>query len=228
MEINPFLQHFFLEQNVPVDTVIYLLLFPLIATIVVILRQIVGIKAFGIYMPALTVVAFMDIAKNDVWDLRYAIAIYIIVLMIGVIMRYSLKKMRLLYLPRVAIMLTVISFSILVLLAISGSLLRTGFASTSIISILIIITLTEKFMAVQIEKGNKTAIILALETMIIAIIGYFLMSDQVVVGIYVQNFVWKYPFVILLIIPFNIFMGKWTGLRFNEYYRFRGVIKRIK
>lgn len=228
MEINPLLQHFFLDQNVPANTIIYLLLFPLIATIIVILRQVVGVKAFGIYMPALVVVAFMDIAQNSAWDLKYAIAIYIITLAIGMFLRYGLKKLRLLYLPRVAIMITIISFSMLILLAISGSLSRTGFASTSIISILIIITLTEKFMAVQIEKGNKTAIILATETLVIALIGYALMSDQTMIGVNVQNFIWKYPFVILLILPFNLFMGKWTGLRFNEHYRFREVIKKIK
>ncbi len=226
--IHPWINDFFIQQGVPLEAVVLLLLFPLIATIVVILRQVLGIKAFGIYTPTIITVAFMEIAEKSFWDLKYAITIYIIVLATGMVMRYVLKKMRLLYLPRVAIMITVVSFTTLILLAFAGSLDRTGFASASIFAVLIIITLVEKFVAVQIEKGTKTASILALETLIIALIGYLLMSHRTPIGHGIIGFVLAYPFVILLILPLNIFLGKWTGLRLNEYFRFREVLKKIK
>lgn len=226
--IHPWINLFFIQSGVPLNTVVLLLLFPLIATIVVILRQVLGIKAFGVYTPTIITVAFIKIAENNFWDLKYAIAIYVIVLATGMLMRYVLKKMRLLYLPRVAIMITVVSFTTLILLAVAGHFNRTGFASASIFAILIIITLVEKFVAVQIEKGTKTASILALETLIIALVGYILMSYRTSVGHNIINFVLTYPFIILLILPFNIFIGKWTGLRLNEYFRFREVLKRIK
>lgn len=224
--IHPWINQFFLESGVPLHTVVLLLLFPLIATIVVILRQILGIKAFGIYTPTIITVAFMEIAQHSFWDLKYAITIYLIVLTTGMIMRYILRRMRLLYLPRVAIMITIVSFLTLISLALAGSIARTGFASASIFAILIMITLVEKFMAVQIEKGTKTASILALETLIIALIGYLLMSYQTFIGYNVISFVLAYPFIILLIIPLNVFIGKWTGLRLNEYLRFREVLKK--
>lgn len=226
--IHPWISHFFVNSGVPLEHVILLMLFPIIATIVVILRQVLGIKAFGIYTPTIITVAFMEIAQKNFWDLKYAITIYIIVLATGMIMRYALKKMRLLYLPRVAIMITVVSFATLISLALAGSMLRTGFASASIFAVLIIITLVEKFVAVQIEKGTKTASILALETLIIALVGYILMSQRTFIGYNIRSFVLAYPFVILLILPLNAFIGKWTGLRLNEYFRFREVLKKIK
>ena len=85
------------------------------------------------------------------------------------------------------------------------------------------ITLVEKFIATQIEKGNKTASILALETLVISICGYYLLNWKFLV-----NFVIAYPWVILLTIPFNIILGKWTGLRLSEYLRFREVFKQMK
>ncbi len=227
-EIHPWINQFFLDSGVPLEHVVLLMLFPIIATIVVILRQILGIKAFGIYTPTIITVAFMEVAKENFWNLKYAIAIYLIVLTTGMMMRYILKKMRLLYLPRVAITITIVSFSTLVCLALAGSALRTGFASASIVAILIMITLVEKFVAVQIEKGTRTASILAIETLIIAIIGYSLMSPKTYTGYSIIDFVLTYPFVILLILPLNIFIGKWTGLRLTEYYRFREVIKKIR
>jgi hypothetical protein len=226
-DISPLIQ-FFLDQGLNLDTIILLLLFPVVATIVVILRQIVGIKAFGIYTPSIITLAFVFIAKENFWDIKYAIAIYIIVLSVGMAMRFVLKKLRLLYLPRVAINLTVVSFSVLFVLAFAGYFGRTGFASTAIFPILVIIMLVEKFVTVQIEKGNKTAVILALETLVIALIGYTVLSPTTFIGEYTISFTLSHPLALLLIIPINVFIGKWTGLRLNEYMRFHEVINKIK
>ena len=50
MEINlsP-LVRFFADQGVPLETILLLLMLPIIATLIAFLRQVVGIKAFGIY-----------------------------------------------------------------------------------------------------------------------------------------------------------------------------------
>ncbi len=216
-------------QGVSGETIILLLLFPVVVTIVVILRQFVGIKAFGIYTPSIITLAFVFIASEHWSNIKYAVAIYIIVLFVGMMMRYVLKRFRLLYLPRVAITLSVVSFSVLVTLAVASYFDRTGFAAAPIFPILIIITLVEKFVTVQIEKGNRTAIILAIETLFIALIGYTILSPITPVGVYITTFTLTHPFVVLLTIPLiNLFMGKWTGLRLSEYYRFRDVIKKIK
>jgi ABC-type tungstate transport system substrate-binding protein len=88
--------------------------------------------------------------------------------------------------------------------------------------------LVEKFVTVQIEKGNKTAVILALETLVIALIGYTVLSPTTPIGQYTINFTLAHPLALLLIIPINVFIGKWTGLRLNEYMRFHEVINKIK
>jgi hypothetical protein len=218
-----------ISQGVSIDTIILLLLFPVVVTIVVILRQIVGIKAFGIYTPSIITLAFVFIAREQWLDIKYAITIYVIVLFVGMMMRYVLKKLRLLYLPRVAINLSVVSFSVLITLAIAGYLGRTGFAAAPIFPILVIITLVEKFVTVQIEKGNRTAIILAVETLFIALVGYTVLSPTTPVGEYIINFTLLHPITVLVCIPLiNFFIGKWTGLRFSEYVRFKDVIKKIQ
>jgi len=218
--IHPWI-NYFTDQGVPFLTVVLLLLFPFIATLVALLRQVVGLKAFGIYTPAIITFAFLATG------LKYGIAVFAIVVFVGIFMRYIIKKMRLLYLPRVAITLTIVSFAILASLVIGGSLQRTGFAAVITFPLLIIISLVEKFVAVQIEKGSKTALWLALETLIVALLGYALMSEETVVGQAVIKFIVHYPWAVLLVIPFNIFLGKWTGLRLSEYLRFRDVLKKM-
>ncbi|TSA44643.1 hypothetical protein D4R51_03330 [bacterium] len=204
-----------LSNGVPLDTLILVLILPIIVTMIAFFRQVVGIKAFGIYTPA--IITFALLATNEI---RYGITIFITVIIVGTLARLLLKQFRLLYLPRVAIMITIVGFSILALLIIGGIYNRTGLASVSIFPILIMITLVEKFVAVQIEKGGRAAIVLALETLVISVIGYYIASWDMLIRLILH-----YPWISLLTLPVNIFLGKWTGLRLTEYFRFRQIIK---
>jgi hypothetical protein len=190
---------------------------PIIATFIAFLRQVVGIKAFGIYTPLIVTFAFL--ATNG---LKYGIAIFATVILVGMVMRFVLKPFRLLYLPRVAIMLTVVAVFILFMLVSGGGLRRTGLAAVSIFPILIMITIVEKFVAAQIEKGDRAAVVLAVETLLISILGFFIASSRTLIQL-----IASYPWVILLTIPINIVLGKWTGLRISEYFRFKEILKRM-
>lgn len=216
-KISPII-NYFINQGVPLDTVVLLLMLPIIVTLIAFFRQVIGIKAFGIYTPAIVTFAFLAIPQ-----LRYGVALFASVILVGMLMRFVLKGLRILYLPRVAITLSVIAFAILIMLGFGGSLQRTGLASVSIFPILIMITIVEKFVAAQIEKGNKVALILAVETLVISLVGYYLASWQFLISILVA-----FPWIILLTIPVNILLGKWGGLRISEYIRFREVLKNIK
>ncbi len=230
--MNPWISNIVVDLGIPDQTVLILLLFPLVATLVAFFRQVIGIKAFGIYTPSIIALVFFmisdaryegfDIGKMF-YDLRYGIAIYIVVIAIGMGMRVILKNFRLLYLPRVAITMTFISFAMLGILALGASLQRTGFATIYVFPLIVLIVIAEKFVAVQIEKGTKTAILLAGETLVVALFGYALFSSQTM-----QVFVFSHPFAVLLTLPANILLGKWTGLRVTEYIRFREVLARIK
>lgn len=202
-------------NGVPLDTLVLVLILPIIVTMIAFFRQVIGIKAFGIYTPAIITFAFL--ATNEI---KYGITIFATVILVGTITRYLLKKARLLYLPRVAIMITIVGFSILFLLFIGGAWNRTGLASVSIFPILIMITLVEKFIAVQIEKGNRAAVVLSFETLLISVIGYYIASWPLLI-----KTILAYPWISLLAIPINVVLGKWTGLRLSEYFRFRQIIK---
>jgi hypothetical protein len=213
--INPIV-NYFVNQGVPLVTVVLLLMFPIIATMIAFLRQVVGIKAFGIYTPSIIIFAFFATG------IKYGVVLFASVILVGMAVRFILKRFRMLYLPRIAITLSTVALAMLVMLAFGGSLQRTGLAAVSIFPLLIMITLVEKFIATQIEKGNKTAFYLALETLIISIAGYYLLKWD-----FLARFIVAYPWMILLTIPINIILGKWTGLRISEYLRFREVFKKM-
>ncbi len=206
------------SEGVPLQTVSLLLMLPLVATLVAFFRQVVGIKAFGIYTPSIVTFAFLAF---DPKGLKYGIAIFFAVIFVGMASRYALKRFRLLYLPRVAITLSLISFAMFAILIVGGYFQRTGLAAVSIFPLLIMITLAEKFVAVQIEKGNRVALLLAGETLLISLVGYALVSSTSI-----MNAILAYPWLVLLTIPANVALGKWTGLRLVEYVRFYKILSR--
>ncbi len=211
--MNGFIQ-FVINQGVPLETIKLMLMFPLVVTVMAAARQVIGIKAFGIYTPSIIAIAFLSTG------LKYGIFLFLAILIVGTASRLILKKFRLLYLPRVAVMLSVISVTMFLVLAISGYFQRTGLASVSIFPLLIMITIMEKFIVIQIERGAKTAIFLSMETLFLSTLACLVVS----IGS-LQNLILAYPWLILIVILLNFALGKWTGLRLSEYYRFKEIIK---
>ncbi len=219
MQYHPFI-NFIVEQGVPLQTVALLLMLPIVVTLVAFFRQVIGIKAFGIYTPSIITFALLAFDPNG---LKYGIAIFISVIAVGTLSRLLMKQFRLLYLPRVAMTVSIVSLSILGVLVLGGMFQRTGLAAVSIFPLLIMITLAEKFVATQIEKGSRIALILAVETLVISVTGYFLVSWDALITLILSH-----PWIILVTFVINFSLGKWTGLRITELLRFRTIIKRLQ
>lgn len=214
---------YFVFQGVPQESVLLILMIPIVATLISFFRQVFGVKAFGIYTPSIVTFAFLAMGGEAGFSgIKYGVAIFVSVILVGMGSRYFLKKLRLLYLPRVAIILSLVAIAMLIILVTGGSMQRTGLAAIPIFPLIIMIAIVEKFVAAQLEKGNKTALILATETLLISLVGYFIISWETL-----NIVVLSYPWIVLLTIPFNIFLGKWTGLRLSEYWRFRDILKKM-
>lgn len=205
-------------QGVPQETVALLLMLPLVATVIAFARQIIGIKGFGIYTPLILSFAFLSTG------LKYGLLFFITILSVGTIARFVVKRSRLLYLPRIAIVLSLVALAILTLFGLGAYLNKGGLIASSVFAILIMITLVEKFITAQIERGARKAIILTSETLILSIICYWIASWS-----WLQSAVFTYPILAFLgAIIINILLGRWTGLRFYEYFRFRELIKHVE
>lgn len=213
-----FIAQYMVNQGVPQETVILILMLPIVATIIAFGRQVIGLRGFGIYTPLIITFAFLATG------LKYGLAIFIVILLVGTLMRFLVRYIRLLYLPRMAIVLTAVALAILAVFLEGAYSGRKGLISASIFAILIMITLVEKFVAVQIERGAREAIILTIETLFLSVVCYW-----VAASIWLRNLVFVYPlWIVFGAVIINILLGKWTGLRLSEYWRFREVIKRVE
>ncbi|PIW36709.1 MAG: hypothetical protein COW24_04055 [Candidatus Kerfeldbacteria bacterium CG15_BIG_FIL_POST_REV_8_21_14_020_45_12] len=221
-ELGPFnfmsyAMNYMINKGVPVNSLYLILMLPLMATVIAAGRQLVGIKAFGIFAP--TVIALTFLATG----LKYGITVFAAIIVLGTLGRLLARKFRVLYLPRMALVLSFLALAIFFMFLLGAVLGKTGFITISIFPILIMTVLTEHFVSVQVEQGYKTAVKLTLETLALSVIGFFI-GDWTLF----KTTILAYPELILLTLLFNYFMGKFSGLRLMEYIRFHKVLKQMK
>jgi hypothetical protein len=99
------------------------------------------------------------------------------------------------------------------------SLGNTHLMEISILPVLLLILLTENFVAAQMEKGSKEAVKLTLHTLGVSIICYLLVTWHLI-----RELILGFPEIIFIALIINIALGRWTGLRLLEYYRFNKLI----
>lgn len=209
--------NFLVNRGVPINSIILILMLPIIATILAFARQVIGIKAFGLVTPAMTTVSFL------VMGLQYGLIIFVTILLAGTLTRLILRKLRLLYLPRMALVLTSVSFSLLLLLGLGAANDRSSILSFSIFPALILTILAEEFISAQFKHGLRNALTITGWTLVLAMSCYAIVSSEIF-----RTLILSYPETILATIPINIILGQWSGLRLTEYFRFRTLLRHGK
>lgn len=200
--------------GVPANTIVLILLFPLVATVVVIARHIIGLKSFGIFTPALLAVAFLATG------LITGLTLFVIILLAATLARALLRKIRVQYLPRMAIFLWFVSMAIFSTLLLSPTIGQQELITIGIFPILILILLAETYIDAQITRTFSQAISMTGETVIVALICYGLMKLEIL-----QFFVLVNPelFNLCLLILITV-VDRYNGLRLLEIWRFRKII----
>lgn len=205
------------DAGVPVNTLVLLLLLPLVAFVIAFSRNVVGIRGFGIFLPAALSVVFL--ATGPV----VGIGLFLVIVAISTFMRLVLRKLKikLQYLPRMSFILWGVVFAVLGVLFLAPILNFPALANVSIFAVLVLILLSEEFSRVQLGKSAKTAVNLTFETLILALISYFFLTLEPL-----RKYVLLKPETYLIMVAIaDLILGKYTGLRVMEFYRFRKLIR---
>lgn len=210
------LVNYMLTHGVSSQTVILLLVLPIIATILAFTKQVIGITTFGLFAPSIITLSFLVLG----WWVGILFLLFI--LATGYATRTLMRRWRLLYIPKVAIILTVVSLTLLLLIGL-GAYFDIALSRDTVFVLLIMSTLAESFLNLKAEEGWFTALLEVGETIGVALLCVFFVSWTSF-----QSLILAYPELILLTIVINIFLGQWTGLRLMEYFRFREVFRHLQ
>jgi hypothetical protein len=193
----------------------FLLLLPIAALIVCIYRNVIGLYSFGTFAPALVGLAFRDLHSLP------GMLVFVSIVLIGWVMRRVLDHYHLLQVPRTAFLLSLVVV-VLIAAIVVANYQSPPLKPTQYVSLFPMVILTgmiERFWTLETEDGTTSSFRTLLGTMLIAAsIALFLSLHAVV------SHMFRYPETLGLVMAVQLLLGRYTGYKLSELFRFRDFV----
>ena len=189
-----------------------LLLIPVAALVVVMMRLLVGVRTSGTFMPILIALAFIQTT------LLVGLIIFLVLLCTGLWIRSYLSRLNLLLVARVA---TVIIMVILMMAALAVASYKLGLdqvLKVTFFPTVIVAWTIERMSILWEEEGGHEVLIQASGSLVVAVLAYMAMSNHLV-----EHLTFNFPELMLSLLGVILLLGKYTGYRLSELYRFRDL-----
>ncbi|MGI9307637.1 MAG: inactive transglutaminase family protein [Gammaproteobacteria bacterium] len=188
------------------------LMVPFGALLVVLMRNLIGIKTFGTFMPILIALAFRET------ELFWGVVLFSLIVALGLSLRFYLERLKLLLVPRLAAVLTIV---VLLMVGISVISHRMGVdlgLSVALFPMVILAMTIERMSLAWEEHGPSEALQQGLGSLVVAAAGYFVFSDE-----WLAYVVFVFPELLLVVLAVMLLLGRYRGYRLTELWRFRAL-----
>ena len=192
-----------------------ILVIPVGILFLVVLRNVVGVKTFGTFMPVLIALGFRETG------LLWGSIFFSILVGLGLSVRFYLEQLKLLVVPRLAAIVIVVILLLAMLTVLS---FRLGFERGLSIGIFPIVIMTwtiERMTVVWEERGAGEAFQQAAGSIVAGALCYFLMNLAVI-----RHFTFVFPELLLVVLAATLLLGRYTGYRLSELWRFKVLARR--
>lgn len=190
-----------------------LLLMPLGALVLTLLRNVIGFPSYGTFMPMLIALALRGTG------LGVGLLLVLLVLAIGVGGRLFVTKLRLLLVPRLSLLLCIVVASVTGLAMVGFEFNERNFYAGLIFPIVILTMLVERFSITLAEEGVRSAALRASSSIALAIALYPLFTNATI-----EHIMFSFPEWILVVMGILIWIGGYTGYRVSDILRFRRAV----
>lgn len=190
-----------------------LLLMPVGALCVGIYRCLLGFPSFGTFMPVLVSLAFRETG------LLWGVILLVVMVILGLFIRKLIGYLQLMLVPRLA---TTLSIVVLMIIILSKIFYEINFFQGGALALfpIVILTMSIERMCISWEEvGLSKSSILFLSSICCSVICYLAMSHPTV-----EYWLITFPEFSLVILGLLIALGRYTGFRLTEIYRFRGFL----
>jgi len=194
-----------------------LLLVPIGALLVVILRNIIGVKTFGTFMPILIALAFRQ--TNLLWG----VVLFSILVALGLGIRHYLEHLKLLLVPRLASILIIVILLMAVMSVLTHKLGLEQGLSVALFPMVIMTMTIERMTIVWEERGAREALQQGTGSLLVAALACIVMQIR-----YVGHLIFTFPELLLVLLAGTLLLGRYTGYRLLELPRFRALIREKK
>jgi len=187
-----------------------LLMIPIGTLLLVLMRNVIGIKIFGTFMPILIALAFRET------ELLWGILLFTLIVALGLSIRFYLEQLKLLLVPRLASVLIIVILLIIALSILTHQLNLQHGLSMSLFPIVIITMTIERMSIVWEEHGHIEALQQGFGSLLVSIMAYLIMNISLL-----QHLFFVFPELLLLCLASTLLLGRYTGYRLLELSRFR-------
>ena len=191
-----------------------ILLVPLGALVTAVFRTIIGIRTFGTFTPTLLALSFIYA------DWRTGLGIFVVVMVVGLISRSFLDRLKLLLVPRLSVMVTLVVLTMIFGVSLLDYFHLTPTANAVLLPMVILTMTIERFYVTSEEDGVRFAVQLTAATVFLAFCCYLVLRWE-----QVGELILIYPEFHLFTIASLVLMGRYTGYRMTELWRFRTFLE---
>ncbi len=207
--IGPQLWPLLNQTGLPLNLLRGLLLLPIVAVVIALLRNVVGLKTFGVFLPALIA---LGLANVDLW---WGLLAFLTVIIVVAILHYPLDKFGLLHTPKLVIMMTAVVITLLGLSVVSIQYQWTSLSRSMLLPVIVLSITAERFAKTLVEEQLPEALKMLGYTFLIAGLCYPIFQSDLLLGIFLH-----FPEIYILLLGLMILLGRWIGMRVLEYQRF--------
>ena len=194
------------------ETYKILLTVPIGAFIILLLRNFIGLSTFVTFMPVLIALAFRE--THVVWG----IILFTIIVSFGLLARFYLDQLRLLLVPRLAAILTVVILLMIFISVLSQNLGLDSGLSVALFPMVILTMTIERMCIMWDERGAYEAIKSGVGSLVAAVIAFGAMNYAPM-----QYLIFAFPDLLLVLLAIILLFGQYRGYRFLELFRFNAL-----
>jgi alpha-L-glutamate ligase-like protein len=190
------------------------LLFPLAALIVTFFRNVVGLRTFGVFLPML-------VGAGCVYTGPLAgLAGFVAILAVGAATHRWFRGIRVLVVPRIAAVITVLT-----LLILAGGLLITESAGNRLALLalfpVVILSFAAERLQEMAERKDTAELLRTIGwTLAVTLLCYLAFSSALLRGLFA-----RFPELLLAVLADQLAIGRWTGIRASEFLRFLRIFR---
>ena len=202
-----------LSSGMPVSDIYIILLLPLFLTLVSFAKHLIGLSTIGIIVPVFIGLLFIKLS------IIFTIWILLLFIICNIIISRFINKYALLYTPKV-VCITIIN--IVMFMAIYQWITHFELINiplNNVIYITLFFIIAERLITIITSKEFREYKKSISGTVIVAFLCYMMFQFDAL-----RVFFMAYPETLLIFIPINFFIWRFTGLRVTEYLRFKEII----
>jgi len=186
-----------------------IMLLPVGALMVVVMRILVGLKTSGTFMPVLIALAFLQT------ELLTGVTSFVLVVAVGLMIRSYLSSLNLLLVSRIATLVVVVIGIITLFSLLSYQFGMMGGLTITFFPMIILAWTIERMSIVWEEQGPREVVVQGGGSLLVAVFAFLVMDQQLV-----RHLAFNFPELNLCVLAMILLLGRYTGYRLLELHRF--------